>query len=147
MESSYKKLALALAINTVLMFFITYAMIDELSHLHANVNRAYMAILMAAPMGIVMLLVMGSMYRNAKLNRLLFGMFAAAILLTFAGMRTQTPIGNEQFLHSMIPHHSSAIVMCERASITDPEIERLCEEIVRAQKDEIAQMEGMLERY
>ena len=49
------------------------------------------------------------------------------------------------FLTSMIPHHSRAILVCQEASITDPEIEQLCSEIVEAQ--EIAQMKEILKRY
>ena len=45
----------------------------------------------------------------------------------------------------MIPHHSRAILVCQEASITDPEIEQLCSEIVEAQ--EIAQMKEILKRY
>lgn len=58
-----------------------------------------------------------------------------------------TPVGNEQFLRSMIPHHSSAILMCDEARITDPEITRLCEQIVRTQREEIAQMRAIMTRY
>lgn len=47
----------------------------------------------------------------------------------------------------MIPHHSGAILMCEKASITDPEITALCREIIAAQKKDIAQMEAILARY
>jgi uncharacterized protein (DUF305 family) len=47
----------------------------------------------------------------------------------------------------MIPHHSSAIVMCEESTITDPEIVTLCGQIVKAQKEEIAQMQKILSRY
>lgn len=46
----------------------------------------------------------------------------------------------------MIPHHSGAILMCEKASLTDAEIKSLCSEIVAAQKKEIAQMEAILAR-
>jgi len=56
-------------------------------------------------------------------------------------------VGNGQFLRSMIPHHSSAIFMCDRASITDPEITALCRQIVESQREEIAQMQQMLTRY
>lgn len=49
-------------------------------------------------------------------------------------------------LKSMIPHHSSAIVMCEESSLTDPEISTLCDEIVKTQREEIAQLKGILER-
>ncbi len=47
----------------------------------------------------------------------------------------------------MIPHHSRAILVCQEASITDPEIEQLCSEIVEAQEREIAQMKEILKRY
>ena len=62
-------------------------------------------------------------------------------------MRTQAVVGDAQFLRSMIPHHSGAILMCEQSAITDPEIVRLCGEIVKTQKEEIAQMQAILARY
>jgi uncharacterized protein (DUF305 family) len=46
----------------------------------------------------------------------------------------------------MIPHHSGAILMCERSTITDQEIIELCGEIVQTQEEEIAQMEAILQR-
>jgi uncharacterized protein (DUF305 family) len=45
----------------------------------------------------------------------------------------------------MIPHHASAILMCERASINDPEIKQLCEQIVSGQQSEIDQMRAKLD--
>lgn len=144
--SHYKKFALTLSINAVLMFFITYAMIDTIDHFYANINRGYMALMMVAPMAMVMLFVMRGMYQNAKLNAILYVVFAGMFIVSFALARSQTPVDNTQFLRSMIPHHSSAIVMCEQSSITDPEIIELCGEIVQTQKDEIAQMKAILER-
>ena len=44
----------------------------------------------------------------------------------------------------MIPHHAGAILMCENANIQDPEIKKLCEEIVASQQREIAQMKAKL---
>lgn len=55
------KLAIAIGINTIVMFFLTYALIDTTEHFYANINRMYMAIPMAAPRVIVMLLVMRKM--------------------------------------------------------------------------------------
>lgn len=144
--SHYKKFALTLSINAVLMFFITYAMIDTIDHFYANINRGYMALMMVAPMAMVMLFVMRGMYQNAKLKAILYIVFAGMFIVSFALARSQTPVDNTQFLRSMIPHHSSAIVMCEQSSITDPEIIELCGEIVQTQKDEIAQMKAILER-
>lgn len=147
MASHYRKLALTLSINAVLMFFITYAMIDTVDHFHVNINRVYMSLMMVAPMAMLMLFVMRSMYTDATLNSILYAVFAVLFMASFALARTQTPVGNEQFLRSMIPHHSSAILMCEQSAITDREIITLCEEIVKAQKEEIAQMKNILERY
>jgi uncharacterized protein (DUF305 family) len=64
----------------------------------------------------------------------------------FVAMRTQAGIGDREFLRSMIPHHSGAILMCREAAITDPELVALCKDIVRSQTAEIAQMEAMLHR-
>jgi uncharacterized protein (DUF305 family) len=47
----------------------------------------------------------------------------------------------------MIPHHSGAILMCERARLTDPDIVSLCRQIIQSQKEEIAAMETLLQRY
>ncbi len=142
----YKKLAIAISINTVLMFLITYVMIDRFDHLYLNINRVYMALMMVAPMVIVMIVVMWSMYENKRLNYILIAASVGLFILCFALARTQTPIGHDQFLRSMIPHHSSAIVMCEESTLTDPEIVTLCEEIVEAQEEEIAQMKAILAR-
>lgn len=46
----------------------------------------------------------------------------------------------------MITHHSSAILMCERADITGLEIQTLCESIVETQRSEIREMKTILTR-
>lgn len=48
-------------------------------------------------------------------------------------------IGDTQFLRSMIPHHSGAILMCQEASL-DPQLIALCKQIVTSQQEEIATM-------
>jgi RsiW-degrading membrane proteinase PrsW (M82 family) len=147
MQSPYQKFALIISINAVIMFFITYVMIDSIDHFYFNINRVYMALLMVAPMVVLMLFVMRSMYKNKKVNLILYAAFIGLFILIFSLTRTQTPVGNEQFLRSMIPHHSSAILMCQESSITDPEIMSLCDEIVQTQREEITEMEEILRRY
>jgi len=146
MEGSYKKLAVTIAINSVVMFLLTYVMIDSLNHFLVNINKVYMTLMMVAPMVVLMLLIMGAMYKNKKLNYVLIVVFLALFAGVFWLARTQTLVGNEQFLRSMIPHHSSAILMCEESAITDPEILSMCDEIVSTQREEIAQMEDILAR-
>ncbi|HEX6033109.1 MAG TPA: DUF305 domain-containing protein [Anaerolineales bacterium] len=69
-----------------------------------------------------------------------------ALLGFFLLIRGQTAISDQQFLRAMIPHHSGAILMCERASIQDQEIKQLCANIISSQQAEIDQMEGILQR-
>jgi uncharacterized protein (DUF305 family) len=147
MQSSYRMLALNLLLSAIIMYFVMFAMIDGLADFFHNLNMLYMAFMMVAPMGVLMLLTMGSMYGNRKLNLALHAGFVALFVLAFAGIRTQTPIGNAQFLRSMIPHHSGAILMCREAKITDPEIVALCGRIEQSQRAEIDQMNSILRRY
>lgn len=37
--------------------------------------------------------------------------------------------------------------MCEKASITDPEIVALCRQIISSQQTEISRMQAILDRY
>jgi uncharacterized protein (DUF305 family) len=62
------------------------------------------------------------------------------LVSSFTLIREQTAINDEQFIMSMIPHHSSAILMCQEATIKDPELKQLCEEIIATQQAEIDQM-------
>lgn len=147
MTHHYPKLALNLALSAVIMYLVMYTMIDGLADFYHNLNTIYMTLMMVSPMAILMLLMMGSMYSDARLNLVLYAVFALVFIAAFAAMRTQALVHDEQFLRSMIPHHSGAVLMCEKSTIADPEIVRLCGQIVQSQKAEIAQMKGMLERY
>ena len=145
--SHYRMLALNLAVSAVIMYLVMFAMIDTLGEFYNNLNMLYMTLMMIAPMGALMLLMMGSMYGNRRLNLVLYAVFAALFVLGTVGTRAQAGIGNVQFLRSMIPHHSGAILMCREASISDPEIVALCGNIQRSQRAEIDQMKRILERY
>ena len=133
-------------LGLIVMYVVMFSMIDGIGDFRNNLNMFYMALTMAAPMGILMLMMMGSMYRDKKLNAILYVAFALVFVLAFFGVRSQALIGDRQFLRSMIPHHSGAVLMCEEASISDPEIKSLCGQIIVSQKEEIAQMKAMLER-
>lgn len=141
----YRKFALVMVINAVLMFLIPYVLIDNPGHLYFNLNRLYMTLMMLAPMGLVMLLVMGSMFPDKKLNYALLTSFSAMFLLCFVLVRTQTPMGDSQMMQSMIPNHSGEILMCKESELTDPQVKNLCAQIVGTQEAQIAQMKALLE--
>lgn len=133
-------------LSFVCMFVLMYAMVDVWGNALPNINQAYMAALMAAPMVAIELLVMGMMYPNKKLNALLIGASVVVGVLSFAGIRRQTLVGDGQFVRSMIPHHAGAILMCNESAIQDPEIKELCRAIREGQTREIAQMKAILQR-
>lgn len=145
-RSSYTMLGINLAVSLAIMYVGMFAMIYSLGEFIQNINFVYMALVMWAPMSSLMLLTMGSMYANKRLNIVLHAAFALVFVLSFVGIRKQGLVGNSQFLRSMIPHHSGAILMCEKATLTDPEIKRLCTGIIDGQKAEIAEMKALLAR-
>jgi uncharacterized protein (DUF305 family) len=147
MRKHHKMLGLNILVSLIIMYFLMFEMIWGGDHFYNNVNMFYMAVTMAMPMGVLMLLLMGSMYQDRKLNRLLYVGFIVLFVLAFVGIRAQGLVGDKQFVRSMIPHHSSAIEMCNRASIKDPRIRDICFKpngIVDSQTREIAEMKAIL---
>lgn len=77
-SGAYRKLGFELVIDFGIMYFVMYTMIESVGHLYLNVNNVYMTLMMVAPMAVVMLVSMRSMFRNKNLN-LAIGVTAAAI--------------------------------------------------------------------
>ena len=140
----YRKLLLMALLSFIVMYILMYSMVNRMANVYPNINQFYMAGLMASPMVIIELIVMGSMYMNKKLNLLMIAASAALLVIFFAFIRQQAAVSDKQFLKSMIPHHAGAILMCEGADIKDPEIKKLCEEIRKSQQAEIEQMKAKL---
>jgi len=140
----YRHLLIMLALSFGVMYALMYAMVDDFANVFNNVNQVYMAALMAAPMGIIELAVMRSMYANRRLNLLVAAGSAIVFALAWFGIRQQVAIGDAQFLRSMIPHHAGAILMCEEAPIRDAGIKALCQSIIAGQQAEITQMKAKL---
>lgn len=146
MKHPYRDFAIMTAASAVVMFLLMYLMIDTLADFYFNLNTLYMTAAMVAPMTMIMLAMMGHMYENKRLNLLIQAACAVVFIGSIAVVRTQTTIGDRDFLTSMIPHHSGAILMCREASLTDPEIIALCREITVSQRREIEQMNRLLAR-
>ena len=140
----YKKLMLTLIISFFIMYFVMFLNITELNHYYTSTTRIYMAILMVPPMAVVMILMMGKMYPNKKMNAGIITASIAVFILTLAALRTQTPINDVQYMKAMIPHHSSAILTSRKANIQDPDVKKLSEEIIKAQEEEIAEMKAKI---
>lgn len=147
MKGHYGGLGIEMAVHFVIMYLVMYTMIATLDHFYFNNNTLWMTLMMVTPMAPIMMLTMRPMFPSRSLNVAVVSVAVLVFAGSFWAMRAQGGIGNEEFLKSMIPHHSGAILMCERASINDREIADLCRDIVAAQEREIAQMQRILERY
>ncbi len=143
-KGHYRRLAVMIGLSFVAMYVLMYAMVDVLGNALPNLNQAYMAALMTAPMLVLELLLMGHMYANKKLNAGLVIGGVLLLVLAWVGIRQQVAIGDAQFLRSMIPHHASAILMCKKAPLRDPDIQQLCRQIMTSQQGEIEQMKAKL---
>jgi len=143
---SYKMFMVMMVISFFIMYCIMFVNIDKLDHYHTSATRIYMALLMVAPMAIVMMLMMGKMYPNKKYNSSIIIASIVVFGAVLAALRTQTPIGDVQYMKAMIPHHSSAILVSKHANIKDAEVKQLSEQIIKSQEEEIAKMKAILDR-
>ncbi|WP_363318062.1 DUF305 domain-containing protein [Hydrogenophaga sp.] len=144
--SHYTWFAVNMVLSLIVMYFVMFSMIDGWSDFRNNLNMFYMALTMVAPMGVIMLLTMRGMYSRKLLNWVLHAVFTVVFIAALAATRQQSAIGDRQFIASMIPHHSGAILMCREARLTDLELIKLCEEIAGAQRREIEQMNAIRAR-
>jgi uncharacterized protein (DUF305 family) len=143
-RTHYGRLFLMIALSFVSMYALMYGMVNTLANVYMNINQFYMAGLMAAPMALIELALMGAMYHNRRRNLVVALGSLVALAVFWVLLRQQTAVSDTQFLRSMIPHHASAILMCEQAPIQDSEIKALCRNIISSQQSEIDQMKTKL---
>lgn len=143
-ENHYRHVSVMAALSFLAMYILMYAIVHSFNHVYMNINQFYMAGLMAALMVLIELVVMRGMYHDKRLNALIAAASVIVGVLMFAFTRQQTAVSDSQFLRSMIPHHSGAILMCRQTALQDAEIRELCKAIVSSQQREIDQMTAKL---
>jgi hypothetical protein len=143
-DNHYRHLVIMAVLSFISMYILMYAMVNTIGNVYNNVNQFYMAGLMTAPMVVIELVVMRAIYQDKRRNALIIARIVIAALVFFLLIRQQIAISDKQFLRSMIPHYAGAILMCEHASIDDPEIQELCKNIISSQQAEIDQMKAKL---
>lgn len=145
-KGSYRKFGLMMTCSFILMYTAMFLNVDQFSHIMLSPTRTYMTILMIAPMAIVMLLFMWPMYMNKKLNYGIIAVVVIAFASCYYMLRNQVLIQDVGYMKAMIPHHSSAIMVSQKAHLKDPETQKLAEQIIESQKREIEQMKKLIER-
>ncbi len=142
--SKYLRFAAMIATSTAVMFALTYLNSYAADHVFWSETRAYMALVMGSAMAVVMLLYMLHMYDSTPANIAIVAgsavLFGTALYL----VRSQETVQDVAWMKAMIPHHSIAILTSERAEISDPRVRKLADEIIDAQRREIAEMKALI---
>lgn len=126
----------------ITMYFNTY----EISHIYFSWTRLYMTLIGVSGMAIIMFLFMRKMYTNKIKNMTIVGVSLLIMGLSTFLVRNQLPINDIAWMKAMIPHHSIAILTSTNANINDPEVQKLADDIIKAQEREIMQMKEMIKR-
>lgn len=144
MKNNYRRFGLMVLTSTIIMLILMYFNTYSIDHIFFSQTRVYMALIMGGVMAIVMLAFMRKMYTNKKVN---FGIYAGSALLIAVSLflvRSQATVDDTSWMKAMIPHHSIAILTSERADIEDPRVRKLADEIIKAQRKEIAEMKTLI---
>lgn len=140
----YWRFGAMIATSMIVMFLLMYLHTYQWSHVRWSETRFFMTLIMGAGMTVIMLSFMLGMYKNPKLNMIIYAgsfvLFALALWL----VRSQTTIGDQAYMKAMIPHHSIAILTSERADIEDLRVRELADDIIKAQRREIKEMEWLI---
>ena len=145
MRGMYLRFGAMIATSIVVMYLVTYLNVFDVAHIHFSEERVYMALTMGGAMGVVMMGWMWGMYGNRRWN---IGVVAGSVLLAVVATflsQSQLLVEDGNYMRGMIPHHSIAILTSERANIRDVRVRELADEIIEAQRREIAEMEWLLE--
>ena len=143
-EGNYGRFMAMVGTSTAIMFGLMYLNTYALDHVFWSETRFWMMFVMGAVMAVVMLLFMWGMYRNTAKNWIIIGVAAAVFAGSLFLVRSQATVNDSEWMSAMIPHHSIAILTSERANITDPRVRKLANEIIEAQRREIAEMKWLL---
>lgn len=143
--NKYLKFGIMIGTSTFIMYWLMFLNVFQLDHIFYSETRIYMALIMGSIMAIVMMLFMWPMYKNKKANAGILAGAAAVFALSLWLVRSQVLIEDVKWMEAMIPHHSIAILTSERAELSDPRVQELADEIIEAQREEIAEMKRLIE--
>lgn len=141
---SYWRFFAMIITSTIVMLGLMYLNTYALDHVFFSETRTYMAIYMGAVMAVIMLAFMLGMYTNRTANIAIFAGSAVIFVGALFLVRSQTTIDDTSWMSAMIPHHSIAILTSERANISDPRVRQLADNIIEAQRLEIAEMKALI---
>jgi magnesium-transporting ATPase (P-type) len=144
-DSNYLKFFAMIATSMVAMFFLMYTHSYQIiDHFWFSETRFFMTLIMAGSMIIIMLLYMLNMYKKRGANIAIIGLGIVLITGGIGLVRSQVTVTGVDYMEGMIPHHSIAILTSERAQIKDVRVRKLANEIIKAQRREIMEMQWLI---
>ncbi|MEK6480439.1 DUF305 domain-containing protein [Catalinimonas sp. 4WD22] len=143
--NNYTKFFAMIATAMVAMFFLMYTHSYQIiDHFWFSETRLFMTLIMTGSMIIIMLLFMLNMYQNRGANIATIGLGIVLIAGGIGLVRSQVTVTGIDYMEGMIPHHSIAILTSERAQIEDIRVRELADEIIKAQRREIMEMQWLI---
>ena len=144
-KKKYGKFFAMIGTSMIAMFLLMYThSFQIIDHFWFSETRLFMTLIMGGAMIIIMLLYMLNMYKNNKANMAILGLGTLMIIGAIGLVRSQVTVTDTDYMEGMIPHHSIAILTSERAKIKDIRVRKLADDIIKAQRKEIMEMEWLI---
>jgi len=137
----FAMIATSMLLMYALMYLNSFQILD---HARFSQTRLFMTLIMGGAMMIVMMAYMFGRYQNKLANTAVMIGGGLLVLVSIWLVRSQITVSDTDYMKAMIPHHSIAILTSERAQIEDPRVRKLADEIIRAQRSEIQEMESLI---
>jgi len=138
------RLAIILFGAMILTLGVGHALTARAEHIHISADHIYLALMAVAPIGILLLFLLGEQFPSKRMNYGLGAVFAVVFAGAFVGARTQAGVSESDFAGAMISHHSQAVTRCGNASLTDPRLMAFCARMTARNHAEIAELETIL---
>ena len=100
MNAPYVRLFITLALGALAMFLVLHATIGAPGSREMDIGMACLALMMAAPMGVLMLLIMPHVFRRVGANLALYAAFVLIFLGAWAETRSHYLADDQALLHA-----------------------------------------------
>jgi hypothetical protein len=141
------RLSIVLFGSFLVLLAVGHALTQRVEHIHVSADHLYLALMAVAPIGMLLLFLLGELFPSKKMNYGLGAAFALVFAGAFIGARTQTGVSESDFAGAMISHHSQAVTRCGSTSLKNPRLVAFCERMTSRNHAEIAELEDILAKH
>ena len=102
MNAPYIRLGIMLALGVLFMFLVLYVTLGPPGGPDVTVGVACIALMMVAPMGVLMLLIMPHLFRRLGANLALYAAFTLIFLGAWAETRSHALADDQALIHEQV---------------------------------------------